>query len=67
MAASAEFVPCPKCRAGMSPVAVTPHPVVPGMQRSTYVCHDCNQTRTYMLPVVMDDAAIDAAAPTAVN
>ena len=41
---------CPKCRAGMVHVTVTPHPVVPGMQRNTYVCYACNQTRTYMLP-----------------
>jgi hypothetical protein len=50
MAAAADFVPCPKCRAGMTHVAVTPHPVAPGMQRNTFVCHNCNQTRTYMLP-----------------
>ena len=42
--------PCPKCRATMIHVAVTPHPVVPGMQRNTFVCYVCNQTRTYMLP-----------------
>jgi hypothetical protein len=34
----------------MTHVAVTPHPVAPGMQRNTFVCHNCNQTRTYMLP-----------------
>jgi hypothetical protein len=31
-------------------VAVTPHPVVRTMQRNTYVCYSCRQTRTYMLP-----------------
>jgi hypothetical protein len=31
-------------------VAVTPHPMVPAMQRNTFVCYGCNQTRTYMLP-----------------
>jgi hypothetical protein len=61
MTASAEIVPCPKCRAGMTHVSVTPHPMVPGMQRNTFVCCRCNQTRTYMLPV---DAA-EAAAPVA--
>ena len=30
--------------------AATPHPIVPGMQRNTFVCYACNQTRTYMLP-----------------
>jgi hypothetical protein len=24
--------------------------MVPGMQRNTFVCYACNQTRTYMLP-----------------
>jgi hypothetical protein len=24
--------------------------VVPHMQRNTFVCYGCNQTRTYMLP-----------------
>jgi hypothetical protein len=33
----------------MAPVAVTPHPVVPGMERHTFVCYACNETRTYML------------------
>ena len=31
-------------------VAVTPHPVVRNMQRNTFVCYSCKQTRTYMLP-----------------
>ena len=33
--------------------AVTPHPMVATMQRITFVCYGCNQTRTYMLPVAM--------------
>jgi hypothetical protein len=33
----------------MSAVAATPHRLVPGMQRSTYVCYACNETRTYMV------------------
>ena len=51
MNASAQPVPCPKCRVGMTFVTVTPHPVVPDMQRTTFVCYVCNQTRTYMLKV----------------
>jgi hypothetical protein len=43
---------CPKCRTAMTHVAVTPHPMAPGMQRNTFVCYGCNQTRTYMLPAV---------------
>ncbi len=35
----------------MIAVAVTPHPMVPEMQRNTFVCYSCNQTRTYILPV----------------
>lgn len=40
---------CPKCRAEMVDVVVTPHPIVPRMKRHTFVCYACNQTRTYML------------------
>jgi uncharacterized protein with PIN domain len=40
---------CPKCRAEMVDVVVTPHPIVPRMKRHTFVCYRCNQTRTYML------------------
>ena len=36
----------------MTHVAVTPHPVVTGMHRNTFICYECNQTRTYMLPAV---------------
>ncbi|HZP77379.1 MAG TPA: hypothetical protein VFB45_14645 [Pseudolabrys sp.] len=43
--------PCPKCKATMVHVAVTAHPLMPEMQRNTFVCYSCNQTRTYMLPV----------------
>ena len=62
MAAAADFMPCPKCRAGMTHVPVTPHPLVPGMQRNTFVCHSCNQTRTYMLPATAAAAAAKQAA-----
>ena len=39
-------------------VAVTPHPIVPGMQRNTFVCYGCNQTRTYMLPTAAAAEAV---------
>ena len=47
----AQAITCPRCRAAMTHVAVTPHPMVPTMQRDTFVCYGCNETRTYMLPV----------------
>ena len=53
MNAPAQSVPCPKCHARMIHAAVTPHPMVATMQRITFVCYGCNQTRTYMLPVAM--------------
>jgi hypothetical protein len=43
---------CPRCRIAMTHVAITPHPVVTHMQRNTFVCYGCNQTRTYMLPTM---------------
>jgi len=52
MNALAHSADCPKCRGAMTHVAVTPHPVVPHMQRNTFVCYPCNQTRTYMLPAL---------------
>ena len=52
MTSPANVANCPKCRAGMVHVAVTPHPIAPGMQRNTFVCYGCNQTRTYMLPAL---------------
>ena len=52
MNAPAHTADCPKCRASMTHVAVTPHPVVPRMQRTTFICYGCNQTRTYMLPAL---------------
>jgi hypothetical protein len=46
---------CPKCRAGMAHVSATPHPIVPGMQRNTFVCYGCNETRIYVLPAMSVD------------
>jgi hypothetical protein len=34
----------------MSAVSATPHRVATAMQRNTYVCYACNETRTYMVP-----------------
>jgi hypothetical protein len=41
--------PCPKCRAEMIYVAALPHPQSPTMQKTTFVCYGCNQTRSYAL------------------
>jgi len=30
-------------------VAITPHPISPQMERHTFLCAKCNQTKTYML------------------
>jgi C4-type Zn-finger protein len=46
----ATTAPCPKCRADMVLVVVTPHPIAPEMERHTYLCRPCNQTKTYVLP-----------------
>jgi transposase-like protein len=40
---------CPKCSSGMVLAAVTPHQIVAQMERHTFLCSPCNQTRTYML------------------
>ena len=46
----ATTAPCPKCRAGMILAAITPHPIASDMERHTYLCKTCNQTKTYILP-----------------
>ena len=51
---------CPKCQSAMRQVAITAHPIAPRMQRHTYLCHACNQTRTYMLPAPLAAEAIYA-------
>jgi hypothetical protein len=30
--------------------AITPHPLAAHMERHTFLCTKCNQTKTYMLP-----------------
>ena len=41
--------PCPKCHTEMIFVAALPHPQWPTMQKTTFVCYGCNQTRNYAL------------------
>lgn len=49
-AASSMTAPCPKCATTMILAAITPHPIATQMQRHTFLCTTCNQTKTYMLP-----------------
>ncbi|MGA2892363.1 MAG: hypothetical protein ABSE22_05795 [Xanthobacteraceae bacterium] len=48
--AAATTAPCPKCTSSMVLAAITPHPIASHMERHTYLCATCNQTKTYMLP-----------------
>lgn len=41
--------PCPTCATVMVLAAVTPHPISTKMERHTFLCTKCNQTKTYML------------------
>ena len=45
-----QTAPCPKCAFDMMLAAITPHPKNDRMERHTYLCTVCNQTRTYVLP-----------------
>jgi hypothetical protein len=45
----ATSAPCPKCAMTMVLAAVTPHPIAVHMKRHTFLCTNCNQTKTYML------------------
>ena len=47
--AAATTAPCPKCATIMVLAAITPHPIVAHMERHTFLCATCNQTKTYML------------------
>jgi predicted RNA-binding Zn-ribbon protein involved in translation (DUF1610 family) len=47
---TATAAPCPKCGTTMVLAAITPHPVATRMERHTFLCAKCNQTKTYMLP-----------------
>ena len=48
--AATTTAPCPKCATTMVLAAITPHPIATQMQRHTFLCATCNQTKTYMLP-----------------
>jgi hypothetical protein len=43
-------VGCPKCSTALILAAITPHPINARMERHTYLCVQCNQTKTYVLP-----------------
>jgi hypothetical protein len=47
---TAKTAPCPKCATAMVLAAITPHPIAAKMERHTFLCAKCNQTKTYMLP-----------------
>jgi hypothetical protein len=55
---SETIAPCPICRSDMVLAAITPHPLSSQLARHTYLCADCNQTKTYVLPIELseDDA-----------
>ena len=53
---AATTAPCPKCGTTTVLAAVTPHLVALQMQRHTFLCAKCNQTKTYMLKVSEDTA-----------
>jgi hypothetical protein len=61
-AIDAATAPCPKCKRDMVLAAITPHPVALQLARHTYLCATCNQTKTYILPVVppAEDDSSDA-------
>ena len=49
-ATSETIAPCPKCRQDMVLAVVIPHPIAVQLARHTYLCGNCNQTKTYILP-----------------
>jgi len=38
-----------KVRNGHDPSVIIPHPITTQMQRHTFLCTTCNQTKTYVL------------------
>ena len=58
----AERAECPKCRTGMVYVTSIPQHE---MQRTTFVCYTCRQTRSYVLSPAMAEAyaAVGSIAP----
>jgi hypothetical protein len=59
--AVATSAPCPKCATIMILAAITPHPIVAHMERHTFLCAKCNQTKTYMLRAKFGREAAPAA------
>jgi hypothetical protein len=53
---------CHKCHGEMIYVTSLPHPRSPQMQRTTFVCYACNQTRSYTLSAAMAAAYAQACA-----
>lgn len=47
---------CHNCRNAMVYVTAMPHPTVRHMRKTTFVCYNCHQTRSYMLSSLMADA-----------
>jgi RNase P subunit RPR2 len=61
--AATTTAPCPKCRTELVYVTTMPHPHAPEMQRTTFVCFVCNQTRNYSLSPAMAATYAAASAP----
>ncbi len=60
--------PCPKCATTMVLVAITHHPIVTHMERHTFLCAECNQTKTYMLRTnLLSSAAAEGVVEAAVG
>ncbi len=57
--------PCAKCHSEMIYVTALPHPKAPQMQRTTFVCQVCNQTRSYTLSTEMAAAYAEIRRPAA--
>ncbi len=54
---------CPKCRSEMIYVTHLPHAHARQMQRTTFVCYTCKQTRNYVLTLEMAAAYAAKSAP----
>jgi hypothetical protein len=53
IAPAGQTAPCPKCASDMVLACISPHPKNVQMDRHTYLCAMCNQTRTYVLPAAV--------------
>jgi transcription elongation factor Elf1 len=45
-----DHVACPKCGNKMVLAAITSNPINTQMERQTFLCADCNKTKTYVVP-----------------